>query len=61
MRELPHAEVVDDQERHRGELREILLAGADERRLGEFFEQRVGLAIDHAVALQDRGPSDRLR
>ena len=43
-----------------GELREVVLAGAVERRLGEFFEQRVGLAIDDAVALLDGRAADRL-
>ena len=44
-----------------GELCEIVLPGADERRLGEFFEQGVGFAIDHAIALQDGGAPDGLR
>ena len=61
MRELPHAEVVDDQERDGDELHQILLACAGERRVDEFFEQRVGLAIDHAVALLNRRAADRLR
>ena len=59
--QLPHAEVVDDQQRHGGELGEIVLAGAVERGIGEFFEQGVGLAIEDAIALLDRGAADGLR
>jgi hypothetical protein len=40
------------------ELHQILLACAGERRVDEFFEQRVGLAIDHAVALLNRRAAD---
>ena len=58
--ELAHAEVVDDQERDGRQFREVVLARAGERGLGEFFEQRVRLAIDDAIALQDRGAADRL-
>ena len=60
MRQLPHAEVVDDQQRHGGEVGEIVLARAVERGVGEFLQQRVGLAIDDAVALLDRGAADGL-
>ena len=49
-----------DEQRHHGELREVRLAGARERRVGEFLEQRVRLAIHHAIALQDGGVADRL-
>ena len=43
-----------------GQLREIRLAGAVERGVGDLLEQRVGLAIDDAIALLDRGAADRL-
>ena len=39
--ELPHAEVVDDQQRHGRKLRKVVLAGASDRRLREVL-QRVG-------------------
>jgi hypothetical protein len=61
VRELAHAEIVDDQERDHGDFREVVLARAGERRLGEFFEQGVGFAIDDAIALENRGAADRLR
>src|SRR5205814_7326368 len=59
--QLPHAEVVDDQQRRRRELREIVLARAGERRFGEFLEHRMRLAVHDAVALQDRGAPNGLR
>jgi len=37
-----------------------LLAPAIERGIGQFFEQSVGFAIQHAVALLDDGVSDGL-
>ena len=37
------------------------LAGLGERGLGQFFQQRVGLAIADPVALLDGGAPDRLR
>jgi hypothetical protein len=61
VRELAHTEVIDDQQRHGRQLREVVFARAGERRLGEFFEQRMRLTIDHAIALQDRRTADRLR
>lgn len=36
------------------------VTGAGERRLGEFLQQRVRLAIDHAIALLNRSAPDRL-
>ena len=39
-RELAHAEVVDDEERHGGELGHLLAARAVDAGLGELFEQR---------------------
>ena len=39
---------------------EVVLARAGEGGVGEFFEQRVGLAVDDAVALLDRRAADRL-
>ena len=40
VRELAHAEVVDDEQRHGGDVGEVLLAGAGELRLGELLEER---------------------
>ena len=60
MRQLAHAEVVDDQQRHGRQVGEEGLARAVERGVGEFLEQRVRFAIDDAIALLDRGAADRL-
>jgi hypothetical protein len=38
VRELAHAEIVDDQERRGRQLREVVLARAGARGLGEVFE-----------------------
>ena len=47
VRQFPHAEVVDDQQRHGREIGEVGLAGAVERGVGDFLER--------ACALRDRG------
>ena len=60
MRQLAHAEVVDDEQGHAGQLGQIGLAGVGERRFGEFFKEGVRFAVDDAVALLDGGPSDGL-
>ena len=60
MRQFPHAEVVDDEQRHGREIGEIRLARAIERGVGEFLEQRVRFAIDDAIALLDHRAADGL-
>ena len=55
-RELAHAEVVDDEQRHGGQRHHQCFARAVEGRVGEGFEQRVGLAVQDAVALMMRNP-----
>ena len=60
VRQLAHAEMIDDEQWHRRQLREVVFAGTGERRLGQFFEQRVGLAVDDAIPLENRGAADRL-
>ncbi len=60
MRQLPHAQVIDDQKRHGREIGEIRLAGAVERGVGELLEQRVGFAIDDAITLLDDRAADSL-
>ena len=52
--QLAHAEVVDDEQGHAGQLGQIVLAGVGERGLGELFEEGVGFAVDDAVALLAR-------
>lgn len=59
-RQLPHAQVVDDQQRDGRGLHYVVLARTGEGVLCEFFEQRVGLAVDDAIALLDRRTPDRL-
>ena len=49
------------EQRHGRELREVVLACAGERGVGEFFQQRVRFAVDDAIALLDGGASDGLR
>ena len=60
MRQLAHAEVVDDEQRHGGEVGDVVLAGAVEGRVGELFEEHEGLAVADLVALLDRGVPDGL-
>ena len=59
-RQLAHAEVVDDQQRDGGEQFHVFLALAIERGVGQFFQQDVRLAIEHAIALLDDGVADGL-
>jgi hypothetical protein len=49
VRQLAHAEVVDDEERHGGQFGKVPLPRAVERGVSEFF-QRVRLAIEDALA-----------
>src|SRR3989441_1082300 len=58
--QLPHAQVIDDQERHGREIGEIHLAGAVERGVSKLFEERVRFAIDDAIALLDDRAADGL-
>ena len=59
-RQLAHAEVVDDEQRHGGEVGHDLLAAVLEGGVGELVEQHVGLAVADAVALLDRGEAEGL-
>src|SRR4029077_756950 len=58
--ELAHAEVVDDEQRRRGQALEMLVAPAFHGGLGELREKDVGLSVEHAMSLLDRGAPDRL-
>ena len=58
--QLPHAEVVDDEQGDAGQLGEVGLAGVGEGGLGELFEEGVGLAVEDAVSLLDGGVADGL-
>ena len=60
MRQFPHAQVVDDQQWDGRQVGEDGLAGAIQRRVGQFLEQRMRFAIRDTVALLDRGAADRL-
>ena len=59
-RELAHAEVVDDEQRHGGQQFHVLFARAVEGGFGDFLEQGVGLAVEDAIALLDGGLADGL-
>src|SRR5262249_22964154 len=61
VRQLAHAEVVNDEERHGGNRFHVFLACAIGNSVGEFIEQDVGFAIQHTIALQDRSLPDGLR
>ena len=50
-RELPHAEVVDDEQRDGSKLQEKGLALAVDGGVGDVLEEEVSLAIEDAVAL----------
>ena len=43
-----------------GDLREVGLARAGELGVGELLEEPMGLAVEDAMALLDRGEADRL-
>jgi hypothetical protein len=60
VRQLPHAQVIDDQERHGREIGEIRLAGPVERGVGELLKERVRFAIDDAIPLLDHRAPDGL-
>lgn len=52
--------IIDDQQRHRGEQFHVFFAVAVERGVGQFFQQDVRFAIEHAVSLQDDSMPDGL-
>ena len=54
MGQLAHAEVVDDEHGHAGQLGQVL-AGVGERGFCELFEEGIRFAVDDAIALLDRG------
>ena len=60
MGQLAHAEVVDDEQGHAGQIGQIVLAGVGERGLCELFEEGMCFAVDDAIALLDRGAADGL-
>ena len=61
MWELPHPEVIDDQQRHgRGGRRDTFWR-AIERGIGDLVDQRIGFAIDDTVALLGGAAAQRLR
>ena len=59
-RQLPHAEVIDDEQRHSGEQFHVFFAFAVQCGVGQLFQQDVRFAIQHAIALLDDGMSDGL-
>jgi hypothetical protein len=61
VRQLPHPEVIDDEQRHGRQVSEEILARAIERRVGKFLQQDVRLTIEDAVPLQDGRAAQGLR
>ena len=59
-RELTHAEIVDDEQRHGGQQFHVLFARAVDGGFGDFIEQGVSLTIEHAVPLLDGGQTNGL-
>jgi hypothetical protein len=60
-RQLAHAQIVDDEQGDGHQEVHLLFAGAIECGFGEIIEQSVGFAVEHAIALLDRGLADGLR
>ncbi len=61
VRQLSHAEVIDDEQRHRTQFCEVLLARTGECGVSQLFEECVRFSIDDAVSLLNRRMTDRLR
>jgi len=58
--QLPHAQVVDDEERHGGQVGDKQLPGAVDGGLGQGFDEQVRFTVDDPIALLNRGPADGL-
>jgi hypothetical protein len=61
VRDLSHAEIVDDERGDRREFREARLARPADCRLGDLFVQGVRFPIEDAIALLDRCAAEGLR
>ena len=61
MRQFPHAQVVDDEQRHGAQGREQGLAGPVESGVSDRLDEGVGLVVEDLMALVDRGPPEGLR
>ena len=48
-----HAEIIDDQQRHRSQGLQVFFSSAVDDGVGQFIEQHMRLAVPHAVALLD--------
>ncbi len=55
--QLAHADVVDDEQGHAGQLGQIVLAGVGERGLGELFEERESRRLQGPTRAMPRRPS----
>ena len=60
LRELPHPEIVDDEQRDGRDVGDVLLAGAGGLGLGEVVEEGMRFAVEDAVALLDHREADGL-
>ena len=61
VRQLAHAEVVDDEQGHGADLLHEVLPRTVEGRIGELFDQGVGFLVEHFVAVVNRSEADGLR
>ena len=61
MRQFPHAQVVDDEQRHGAQGREQGLAGPVESGVSDRLDEGEGLVVEDLMALVDRGPPEGLR
>jgi hypothetical protein len=59
VRELPHAQIVDDEQRDSGEGRDVIVAGAGQLLLGEILEEHMGFAVQDAMAVPHGIPSNQ--
>jgi hypothetical protein len=61
VRQFAHAEVINDEQRYSGDQFHIFFARTISDGVGQFIEQDVGFAIQHAVTLLNGGLADGLR
>jgi len=60
-RQLAHAQIIDDQQGHGHQKLHVFFACTVKRSVGQFIEQSVGFAVEHAVSLLNGSLSDGLR
>ena len=58
--QLAHPQIVEDEQVYGHQELHVLFAGTVESSFGQFIEQGVGLAVEHAIPLLDGGMADGL-